>query len=354
MLRAMAIAVVYSMTPFACGSAKAGCDPKEFRDISYDTYRDMTRFALLNTVSETEIGSIEQKFGGKIIIPYVNVPASGNYSQLKQQLRQVSRLTKVNLDKEITSSLLHIGWTREGNVAYKNCLDAGNGPAVLLYIGGEPANDEYAEEFVVVIKYQPNTSTEARKFAINCVTGCSALPSIIHNDSGLINKGQAVAVKIKRNVNTRLQLSASVEGADAPAILTLPSAPPTLQTDDIYWRIDTVRRKYSFCFPDSAQSDYRLCRRTIDYAPDDRNFPCVKGPFDVNQQPISGTVLGNGAELVIGSGFISKEYEFGNGGAITSSKESETSHRVCFSAGSGAEGHFANWTVGVTVVSVRK
>jgi len=257
----------------------------------------------------------------------------------RQQISQLNKLTKLNITDDQLNTVLDIGWTREGNTAYKTCLaQSGNKPPVSIDLSNNA--NEYSNTFVVSLSYHPNVSSSPKTFEINCITGCP-VPREILNNATKIGEDETVSVKITRDPKIELQLNASVQDAGTPANFSLPPAPLPVKTRYLQWTIDPVGQSaYNFCVPDTQDDAFRAC--TQDSAAD-RNFPCIKGPYQSD--------LARGEEILIGSGMVTKQNEWGTSGNVTQTPDTESAHELCFGAGSPAGGNFATFRVEVTIVA---
>lgn len=98
------------------------CDPRAHFNEFASARTELQRLVILSDVSEEKFKELKANHKGSMTIPYINVPASGEFDYMKQQTDQVRRLLKVDLDTETTSTIYASTLSGDGLKAYQACL----------------------------------------------------------------------------------------------------------------------------------------------------------------------------------------------------------------------------------------
>jgi hypothetical protein len=173
---------------------------------------------------------MSQSFNSGMTIPYIDVPATGDFAQTQQQLKQVQHLTQLHLEQNHKETLLNIGWSELGLQAYKDCLNNEKGEAVIV----EPlqGTDPFGNKLAVSVTWQRRTKPDPTSVRDIICLGCTA-SNLKKGDP--IKVGEAQALVLSREPGESLSLIINVDGLIGQ--FHLPKPPKTIKTS---FRNDTV------------------------------------------------------------------------------------------------------------------
>ena len=154
------------------GFIHAGCAPPDFQKVDFRNLHDLTKYGFLSSVNEEDFKNLSRSFNSGMTIPYIDVPATGDFAQTDQQLKQVQRLTQLHLEQNHRETLLNIGWSELGLQAYKDCLNAQKGEAVIV----EPlqGTDPFGSKLAVSDTWQRRTRPDSTPVRDIICLGCTA------------------------------------------------------------------------------------------------------------------------------------------------------------------------------------
>jgi hypothetical protein len=193
---------------FNPGHAIAECSPPDFKNVNFSNLHDLTKYAFLSSIKDQNDQKLAQSFNSGMTIPYIDVPATGDFAQTKEQMRQVERLTQVHLEQDHTETLLNIAWDELGLSAYKECLNAQKGEAVIVepLQGTAPFGSQLALSITWQRRTKPDTAKQVRD--VICL-GCTA-SNLKKGDP--IEVGVAQVVVLSRKPGENLSLIVNVDG----------------------------------------------------------------------------------------------------------------------------------------------
>src|SRR5262249_3525676 len=204
------------------------CDPQKFQNVSFRNMHDITKYAFLSSLTETEFKQHQSQIEAEIVIPFLDIPLGGSYAEMQDQLRQVQRLTQINLATDTTATLLDITWSEIGAQAYRACVNALHQDEYLSieYLRG---TDPFENELVIELKWQTRQSSPPKTVdSIFCI-GCSSYDGVKRGDK--LQQGNAVPVKITRQPQKSLGFIISVNGLTAQ--FHLPKPPVELKKPEM-------------------------------------------------------------------------------------------------------------------------
>lgn len=76
------------------------CNPRDFLAVDFSQTNDFERLVLLDEVSEQKYDEVKRAHGGKIVIPYVNLPVEGSFSEFKKKIRQARRVLEIDYTRD--------------------------------------------------------------------------------------------------------------------------------------------------------------------------------------------------------------------------------------------------------------
>lgn len=164
------------------------------------------------------------------VIPYINVPASGDFQQMKAQLQQVQRITQINLNKNHTETLLDIGWGQLGLEAYRACLNTQKGEALIIeHLKG---SDPFSNELIVSLTWQRRTNSVPKPIERIICLGCDYSGA---KEGDLVEQGKSYLLQLKRHAETNLSIVVTVDGLVGQFRLPKPPKPPKISDEN--WTI---------------------------------------------------------------------------------------------------------------------
>jgi hypothetical protein len=250
-------AMIAALYPTTAG---AQCAAPDFRNVSFRDIRDLSSYAFLSKVREDDYKLHSQKFKGEMVIPYINVPASGDFQQMKMQLNQVQRLTKIDITQQHTETLLDIGWSQLGLEAYKHCLNTQKSESVVIeHLKG---TDPFSEELIVSVTWFHRTNAPAKEIKSIICLGCDYAGEIAKGS--LVEPGISKLLTLKRRPDSNLSLVVSFDGLLGQFHLPKKPKNPTIREE--FWIVTATAAKAApgprqfllandkFCLPSPASN----------------------------------------------------------------------------------------------------
>lgn len=99
------------------------CNPRDFLAVDFSQTNDFERLVLLDEVSEQKYDEVKRAHGGKIVIPYVNLPVEGSFSEFKKKIRQARRVLEIDYTRDQAQTIMSSALTNISAQAYLDCLD---------------------------------------------------------------------------------------------------------------------------------------------------------------------------------------------------------------------------------------
>jgi hypothetical protein len=260
--------VTASVLLFVSGEAFAqGCSPGAFQNLNFSTMSSLTKYAFLSKLSENDVQQNQQKFKGEIVIPYIDVPASGDFQQLKAQLHQVERMTQTNLEQSYAETLVNIGWGELGLEAYKACLNAEADEAII--VEALKGADPFATNLILSLTYKRSTSSTAQPVEQVICAGCDDFAGLKQGD--LIEQGKQYVFQLSRKPRSNLAVVVKLNGKigqfNLPKPIVLPKKGTrqfkgtVAATNPVHPAEQLLPTKSVYCLPSDDTSNPKLGER---------------------------------------------------------------------------------------------
>jgi hypothetical protein len=247
-------------------SLAQGCSPGDFKNFNFRSMNSLTLYAFLSKMSQSDFQQNEQKIKTDIIIPYIDVPVSSDYQQMRAQLRQVERMTQVNSEQSYAETLRNIAWDELGLEAYKACLDAQADEAII--IEALKGTDPFAPNLIFSMTYKRTTRTPTVALPVEQVicAGCDDLSGLKQGDG--IEQGKMYLFQVTRKPKSNLVVVVKVNGKIGQFNLPKPVVAPkkttrqfsvtVAATNPVHPAEQLTPPKTMYCLPSDDRSNPKL------------------------------------------------------------------------------------------------
>jgi len=207
-LLAAAIALTFGGAAFA-----ESCNPRDFAALSYDRMNDFERLIYLSSTSEEKIKEIRADHHGKMTIPYINVPASGDFSYFQSQINQLRNIILQASTRETDNTVIRARLEADGVEAYKACLRERR-----AWISVSPAN-LFTKSANLVVNWYDDRSPSAELNNVKILNG-----TIVGEYKAKLGRSESSIIQIERgDLTLPTTVSLTVDGT--PAEVSLPVRP---------------------------------------------------------------------------------------------------------------------------------
>ena len=194
MRRLLTVYLLLLLVPAAHAAEK--CNPRDYFDTDFSTLRDFERMIVLSTISQANFNKAAAAHSGEMIIPYINVPAKGDFSYTKTIVSQFHQMIASDLTALQEETILRSSLTSLGVAAYRECLNR-------IALSLEVAEGSLYDPFVIVeVRYNGPTNKPARIDPPFIEGGAivSTVPTTIADEG-------SEALMIRRNLDQKLVLA---------------------------------------------------------------------------------------------------------------------------------------------------
>ena len=206
------------------GLAADVCAPADFKNTDFKHLDSFTSYYFIENMDKKSFDDNSTQIHAQAIIPYIDIPVSADYGQMKEQMRQLDKFVRTGFSSETHTTMLHIAWDELGLDAYKACLDGQKDEVIHLtqLAGGNP----YDTQIILRLQFYRKKAGAPTSVKIIHVNG--DIDGI--KDGDLISQGEDYLFTVTRKPGTELKLVVTIDGISEPYFLPEPVKPPMIST----------------------------------------------------------------------------------------------------------------------------
>lgn len=224
--------IIFAVLMFVAPSsvlALESCNPRNYFDTDFSSLRDFERMIVLSTISETKFKEAVAKHSGEIIIPYINVPAKGDFSLTKTIVNQMHQMMASDITSMQEETILRSSLSELGVEAYLACV---NRMSLILSV---PTSALY-DPFVIVELYYNGPTNDSGIIEPPLIAGGKVISEVATE----VNDEGKIAFLVERNLDEKLVLGVVVHGKPNTGVpsmvhqIQLPARPKKELRFDVY------------------------------------------------------------------------------------------------------------------------